>query len=63
MSAKYFCDVCRKELKPSERDRLTRVLGKLKVQVMQCLRGVWNGGNFCHACILKAVNDGKDVRA
>lgn len=59
MSAKYFCDVCGEELSDSDRGKVKKIFGQLTVEVYTALDNTWNAGDFCHSCIIKAVNFGK----
>lgn len=55
---KYFCDLCKKELKKSEHERLKinrRISGKrVEIDVMAGIDAV-NSGMLCHACIRKII--------
>ena len=62
VSAKYFCDACGKEMRASDFNRLTVTLGDFKAEVITALRGTWNGGHICHACVRRLVSDGAKVR-
>jgi hypothetical protein len=55
MSARYYCDNCGRELRPKEGARLKRRLGRVAVQVIHDIDGIWNGGDVCHDCIIAAV--------
>ena len=59
MSAKYYCDVCGREMKKSDHGRLMVKLGPVSVEVMTSFRKVWNDGNICHACVKRVVAKGK----
>ena len=52
---KYFCDICGKELKKSDRTRLTGSFHRLAFEVVVALDNDWNAGNVCHACIRHAI--------
>lgn len=60
MSARYYCDVCEKEI---EKDigRIKRKLGDISVEVMVAVKGCWNGGHVCHDCVIEAVKKGKTI--
>lgn len=61
MSARYYCDVCEKELARFEHSRLKLKLGKVAVEVIHSLDGTCNAGHVCHACIAKVIAKGKPV--
>ena len=62
MSAKYFCDLCRKELAKSDHKRLRKRLGELEVEIMHTWKGCSNDGNICHTCIKKCVTKGVVIK-
>ena len=52
---RFFCDVCGAEITGSASGRLIGRLGRLTVEVMSAIDGVWNGGQVCADCMKKAV--------
>ena len=62
MSARYFCDVCEKEMPEGESNRLKVKAGKINIEVMHALNGLWNGGHICHDCIRRAVKAGRPFK-
>ena len=58
MSAKYFCDVCEAEMICADHGRLSRKLGDVKIEIVTGYKDGTNNGHICHACVLKAVNEG-----
>lgn len=63
---RYFCDNCGEEIKGSdmkERNplhRLTATVGKgnhkMTVEVIETKDSAANDGNFCHYCVIDAIN-------
>jgi len=59
---KFYCDECGEELKPGQaHKRLTRKLGRVSVEVITAVDGVWNAGEVCPACVVKTVSEGEDT--
>lgn len=59
MSAKFYCDVCRREMRKADHERLRLKHGNVRVEVMSCYKRVWNGGHVCHKCIRDVIQKGK----
>lgn len=59
MSIKYYCDVCKHEMRKSDHPRLKVRLGDVRVEVMTAFRNTWNTGDICHSCVKKVVAKGK----
>lgn len=57
---KYFCDLCKKEIKESESERLKikrKIAGYIvEIEVMVGIGGVMNAGIICHSCIKKIIS-------
>jgi Flp pilus assembly protein CpaB len=64
MSARYFCDVCGKELERTDYVAQKWRLGNLAVEVSAVLKESREEsyGHVCSACIRKAVTEGEPVR-
>jgi len=63
MSAKYFCDKCKSEMRYVEHGRVKLKLDKFQVEIMVAIDGTWNYGHLCHACVLNVVANGRPVEA
>jgi hypothetical protein len=52
---KYFCDICGKEMSDQDRGRIKVKRGRVSVEIMTALDGIWNNGQICHSCIVDVV--------
>ena len=55
MSAKFYCDSCSKEMKPSDSGRLFVKHGRFMAEIITCVDRIWNSGHLCHRCVRKIV--------
>lgn len=59
---KVFCDACGNEIAATRaRDKFKRLQGRVGVEILLTVDGVFEGGNVCRPCLLKVVNEGDDV--
>ena len=59
---RWYCDICGVEITEEPRARIRKLYReKLMVEVVTGLRPVWNGGHFCTACVIAAVNEGEPI--
>jgi hypothetical protein len=56
---RFYCDQCGTEIAENEHGRLEASLGCVTVECLTAVRGTWNGGHVCHACIRDAVGRGE----
>jgi hypothetical protein len=61
MAAKYYCDVCEKDVTGSG-DRVRRLLGRVMIEIMVRVENTWNAGHVCDACVLRVANEGRPVK-
>lgn len=54
MATHYTCDICNSLMKSSDHARLMVRSGRLSIEVLTAIDGVWNGGQVCHSCIRRA---------
>jgi len=50
---KYYCDECGKEMR--KLGRLKGKYGKIEIEIMVAVNGLWNGGDACVKCIKEAA--------
>lgn len=53
---RVFCDICGRDITDYTSSRATANLGKLKIEVITAINGVWNGGHVCLDCIRDTCN-------
>jgi hypothetical protein len=60
---KVFCDACGAEIPTDHaRDKFRRLKGRVGVELLTTVDGVFDGGNVCRPCLLKVMNEGEDVQ-
>lgn len=58
---KMFCDVCGKEIERNfVIERLRIRLKDVELEIIAGVDGVWNGGQLCKDCLMKAIAEGKE---
>lgn len=63
MAIKIYCDACGGEIPADHaRDKFKRLKGRVGVEIMTTIDGVFDGGHVCRPCLLSIVNTGADVR-
>lgn len=59
---KVYCDACENQIPTNlARDRFKRLQGRVGVEILATVNGVFEGGNVCRPCLLKIANEGQDV--
>lgn len=59
---KVYCDACENEIPANlARDRFKRLKGRVGVEILATVDGVFDGGNVCRSCLLKIAYEGEDV--
>lgn len=56
---KVFCDVCEKDITNYSNSRMIGKNGRVTVEVITAVDGVWNGGHVCESCIEGALSYAK----
>jgi len=54
---KVFCDICGKDITNYAGSMATGKHGRLTVEIMIAIDGMWNGGHACEACISAACDN------
>jgi hypothetical protein len=52
---KHYCDICGEPCGATDSERIEGAKGRLSFKIVTAIDLVWNGGDVCHACIIKAV--------
>lgn len=59
---KVYCDACENEIPANlARDKFKRLKGRVGVEILATVDGVFDGGNVCRPCLLSIANNGEDV--
>ena len=54
---KTFCDRCGKEVKRIGKFHFK--LGDYELEIMECVKSVWNGGDLCFNCVKEIIKEGE----
>jgi len=61
---KRYCDVCGKEVERNYvAQRLRQEMGRVVVEVMVAIDGIWNKGEICLGCLTDVLVHGSEEEA